>query len=51
MRPWAEDNGLFVALDDFYEAITFMEPSRPGFEFAFAREAGHLDLPRRRARA
>ena len=44
-------NGLFVALDDFYEAITFMEPSRPGFEFAFAREAGHLDLPRRRARA
>ncbi len=51
MRRWAEHNGLFVALDDFYEAITFMEPSRPGFEFAPAREAGHLDLPRRRARA
>ena len=24
-------DGLFVALDDFYESITFIEPSRPGF--------------------
>ena len=30
MRRWAEANGIFVSLDDFYEAITFMEPSRPG---------------------
>ena len=45
MRRWAEENGLFVALDDFYESITFMEPSRPGFEFAAAREAAHLELP------
>ncbi len=44
MRRWAEANGVFVALDDFYEAITFMEPSRPGFELAHPRRAGSLDL-------
>ena len=33
MREWAQSNGVFVALDDFYEAITFLEPSRPGHEF------------------
>ena len=47
MREWAEDNGAFVALDDFYEAITFMEPSRPGFELAPARDAAELDLTKR----
>ena len=47
MREWAEDNGAFVALDDFYEAITFMEPSRPGFELAPARDAAELDLSKR----
>ena len=34
MRRWAEENGVFIALDDFHEAVTFMEPSRPGFELA-----------------
>ena len=48
MRGWAERNGVFVALDDFYEAITFMEPSNPGFELAFGRESAELDLSRRR---
>ena len=47
MLRWAEENGLFVALDDFYESITFMEPSRPGFEFSRGREAVGLDLSRR----
>lgn len=47
MRKWAEENGVFVALDDFYEAITFMEPSRPGFELAPPRESVKLDLSRR----
>ena len=47
MREWAEENGIFVPLDDFYEAITFMEPSRPGSEFAAARDAAELDLSRR----
>ena len=47
MRQWAQENGAFVALDDFYDAITFMEPSRPGFEFAMARDSAKLDLSRR----
>ncbi len=47
MRQWARENGAFVALDDFYDAITFMEPSRPGFEFAMARDSAKLDLSRR----
>ena len=47
MRRWAETNGVFVSLDDFYETITFMEPSRPGFELALGRSAAPLDLERR----
>ena len=44
MPQWAEANGVFVALDDFYRSITFMNPSRPGFEFAREREPAALDL-------
>lgn len=47
MREWAEENGLFIALDDYYQAITFREPSRPGHVFAEARAQGSLDLSRR----
>ena len=47
MRSWAEANGVFVALDDFYEAITYLEQSRPGFELAEARDSMPLDLSRR----
>ncbi len=47
MREWAESKGVFVALDDFYEAITFLEPSRPGHEFSHARDSQPLDLSRR----
>ena len=47
MRRWAEANALFVALDDHYDAITFMNPSRPGFELAQGRDAAELDLSRR----
>ena len=47
MRRWAEANGVFVPLDDHYEAITFREPSRPGHEFAPARDQAPLDLSRR----
>lgn len=47
MRRWAEENGVFVALDDFYEAVTYMEPSRPGFELAMGRDRAPLDLSRR----
>jgi len=48
MRRWAEANGIFVSLDDFYDAITFMAPSRPGFELASERDPADLDLSRRR---
>lgn len=51
MRRWAEENGIFVALDDFYDAITFMEPSRPGFELARSRKSAELDLSLRPARS
>ena len=47
MRQWAEDNGVFVALDDFYEAVTYVEPSRPGFELSQGRGSVPLDLSRR----
>ncbi|MDD9819321.1 MAG: NYN domain-containing protein [Nitrospira sp.] len=47
MREWAEQHGIFVALDDFYEAITFLEPSRPGHELAQPRDSAELDLSRR----
>lgn len=47
MRRWAEAKGVFVPLDDHYEAITFREPSRPGHEFAPARQQTALDLTRR----
>lgn len=47
MRVWAEENGAFIALDDFYDSITFLEPSRPGFELALPRDSAPLDLARR----
>lgn len=47
MREWAEKNGVFIALDEYYSAITFLEPSRPGYEFAQARGSTRLDLSRR----
>ncbi len=47
MREWAEENGTFIALDDFYNSITFLEPSRPGHELAPARDSVPLDLSKR----
>ena len=49
MREWAEENGVFVPLDDFYESITFLEPSLPGHRLAPSRPATPLDLSRRPA--
>ena len=48
MRRWAEANAAFVSLDDFYPAITFLEPSKPGHALAAPRAAADLDLSRRR---
>ena len=47
MRRWAEEHGVFVPLDDFYESVTFLEPSRPGHELAPGRDAAPLALDRR----
>ena len=47
MRTWAENNGVFVALDDYYESITFLEPSRPGYPFALPSDVSVLDLSQR----
>ena len=44
MRRWAEANGIFVALDDFYSSITLLEPSRDGFELAQCRKATDVNL-------
>ena len=47
MRRWAEENGVFIALDDFYESVTYVEPSRPGFELSPGRNPAPLDLSQR----
>ena len=47
MREWAEQNGKFVALDDFYDSVTFLEPPSPGQPAADPRHAVPIDLGRR----
>ena len=40
----AENVGLFIALDDYYENITFLEEPLPGRPVAEPRYAAPLDL-------
>ena len=47
MREWVEENGIFVALDDYYEAVTFLEPSSPDYPTVDPRDPVELDLSRR----
>lgn len=47
MRKWAERSGKFIALDDFYESVTFLEPPAPGRPIADPRHPAPLDLGRR----
>lgn len=47
MREWAEEHGKFIALDDFYESITFLEMPAPGQPIAEPRSAVPLDLKKR----
>ncbi len=47
MKEWAEQNGKFIALDDFYESITFLEPPRPGQALTEPRYETPIDLSRR----
>lgn len=46
MRKWAEQAGVFVALDDFYESITFLE-SGPGDPIGSSRDEVPVDLSKR----
>ncbi len=48
MRKWAEENGVFVALDDFYESVTFVEESEPGHPPVARRASLPLDLSHRK---
>lgn len=47
MRQWAERNGRFIALDDFYESVTFLEPPAPGQPIANPRYSVPVDLSKR----
>lgn len=47
MREWAEQKEKFVALDDFYHSVTFLEAQVPGQPFADPRYAEPLDLATR----
>ena len=51
MREWAEQNGVFIALDDFYDSVTFLEPPAPGQPLDNPRYAVAPDLSRRPAAA
>ena len=44
MREWAEENGKFIALDDFYDSVTFLELPIPGQPTAAPRYAVPLNL-------
>ena len=47
MREWADQNGKFIALDDFYDSITFLEPPAPGQRIADPRHPIPVDLDSR----
>ena len=47
MREWAETYGVFIALDDYYNSLTFLEPSRPCQPLATPRPSEPLDLTNR----
>jgi hypothetical protein len=47
MREWAEQNGKFIALDDYYESVTFLESPPAGQPLDNPRYAVPIDLSRR----
>ena len=44
MREWAEEIGQFIALDDYYDSVTFLERPAPGEPIAKPRYAVPVDL-------
>ena len=47
MRQWAEQNGKSIALDDFYESVTFLERTEPGDPISSPRSPEPVDLTKR----
>ena len=47
MREWAIEHGVFIALDDYYESVTFLESPPQGHLVADPRFITPLDLARR----
>lgn len=47
MREWTEQIGTFIALDEYYENVTFLESQVPGQFVADPRYAKPLDLATR----
>ena len=47
MREWAEDNGKFIALDDYYHSVTFLERPEPGEPLANRRYTAPIDFSKR----
>ena len=45
MREWAEAKGRFIALDDFYECVTYLKEPDPGQPVAAARVPQPLPTP------
>ena len=48
MRKWVEEHGVFIPLDDFYQSITFLEPSKPGYPLELPRNAAPPNLSKRK---
>ena len=48
MREWSQEHGIFVALDDFYNNITFLTSPAAGRAVAEPRYATDIDLQRRK---
>ena len=47
MREWAVEHGTFIALDDYYESVTFLESPPAGHPVAEPRFVTSLDLEQR----
>ena len=47
MREWAHEHGVFIALDDYYDSVTFLESPPRGHPVAAPRYPEPLDLRRR----
>ena len=47
MREWAQENGVFIPLDDYYASVTYLEPFSPNFPVSAlqpTRAATEIDL-------